>query len=383
MSGTGPLRGLRVVELTGLGPVPFCAMVLADLGAEVLRLERAGLAAPAPGTVDRRMVLTRGRPVVGVDLKDARGVELVLELLQEADVLLEGFRPGVLERLGLGPDVCLARNPRLVVGRVTGYGRDGPLAQEAGHDINYLSVAGVLDPIGRRGEPPVPPLNLVGDFGGGAMLLAMGVLAAVYERGHSGRGQVVDAAMVDGAALLATMVHEMRAFGQWRDERGTNLLDGGAPHYGAYETADGGYLSVGAVEEPFYRAFLHGLGFGDDEIPARDDRSRWEETKEKVAAVIRTKPTEQWLAVFAGTDACVTPVLGLADAPQHEHNRARATFVEVGGVVEPAPAPRFSRSAPGVPSPPPAPGEHDREQLVAWGVPEDRVAELVAAGVVD
>jgi alpha-methylacyl-CoA racemase len=380
---SGPLQGLRVVELTGLGPVPFCAMMLADLGADVLRIERTGIPVLPPGEVDRRMVLTRGRPAVGVDLKQDQGVELVLRLLEHSDVCLEGFRPGVLERLGLGPDVCLARNPRLVLGRVTGYGREGPLAQEAGHDINYLSVAGVLDPIGRRGEPPVPPLNVVGDFGGGAMPLALGVLAALLERAHSGEGQVVDATIVDGAALLATMVYEMRALGQWSDERGTNLLDGGAPQYDAYETADGTYLSVGALEEPFYQSFMHGLGFADQEIPPRDDRSHWDETKAKVAAVLRTKSRDEWLDVFRGTDACVTPVLSLADAPGYEHNAARGTFVEVGGLVEPGPAPRFSRSAARVPAPAPAPGEHDLGRLTAWGIPAADVDALVAAGVVD
>jgi alpha-methylacyl-CoA racemase len=266
---------------------------------------------------------------------------------------------------------------------VTGYGQQGPLAQEAGHDINYLSVAGVLDPIGRRGEPPVPPLSIVGDFGGGAMPLAFGVLAALFERERSGQGQVVDAAIVDGAALLATMVYEMRALGQWNDERGTNLLDGGAPHYGVYETADGTYLSVGALEEPFYRTFLHGLGFADEEMPPRDDSSHWEQTKAKVAAVMRTKSRDEWLAVFRGTDACVTPVLSLADAPGHEHNAARGTFVEVGGIVEPGPAPRFSRGAARVPSPAPAPGEHDLGRLTAWGIPAADVHALVAAGVID
>ena len=383
MISGGPLEGLRVVELTGLGPVPFCAMVLADLGADVLRVERTGIPAPSPGAVDRRTVLTRGRPVIGIDLKDDRGVELVLRLLERSDVLLEGFRPGVIERLGLGPDVCLARNPRLVIGRVTGYGREGPLALEAGHDINYLSVAGVLDPIGRKGEPPVPPLNILGDFGGGAMPLAMGVLAALFERERSGVGQVVDAAIVDGAALLATMMHEMRAQGQWSDERGTNLLDGGAPHYGVYETADGTYLSVGALEEPFYRTFLRGLGFADEDIKPRDDRSHWEQTKVRVAAVLRTKSRDEWLALFHGTDACVTPVLSLADAPGHEHNAARGTFVDVGGIVEPAPMPRFSRSAAGSPSPPPAPGDHDLGRLSAWGIPAADIDAMVGVGVLD
>jgi alpha-methylacyl-CoA racemase len=380
---TGPLRGLRVIELTGLGPVPFCAMVLADLGADVLRIERTGIPALTSGAVDRRVVLTRGRPAVGVDLKDERGVDLVLRLVEQSDVLLEGFRPGVLERLGLGPDVCLARNPRLVLGRVTGYGREGPLAQEAGHDINYLSLAGVLDPIGPRGEPPVPPLNIIGDFGGGAMPLAMGLLAALLERERSGQGQVVDATMVDGAAWLATMAFEMRAAGQWNDERGTNLLDGGAPQYSAYETADGAYVSVGALEEPFYRTFLHHLGFTDDEILPRDDRSHWEQTKARVTAIMRTKTRDEWLAVFRGIDACVTPVLSLAEAPHHEHNVVRGTFVDVGGVVEPAPVPRFSRSAPGTPTPPPAPGAHDLGRLSSWGIPAADLEALMAAGVVD
>jgi alpha-methylacyl-CoA racemase len=378
----GPLAGLRVVELAGLGPVPFCAMVLADLGAEVVRIERTGIPPLPRGTVDRRVVLMRGRPAVGVDLKDDRGVELVLRLLERSDVLLEGFRPGVLERLGLGPDVCLARNPRLVVGRVTGYGQHGPMAHEAGHDINYLSLSGVLDAIGRRGEPPVPPLSILGDFGGGAMPLATGVLAALFERERSGRGQVVDASIVDGAALLATMVYEMRALGQW-GERGSNLLDGGAPQYGVYETADGLYLSVGALEEPFYRSFLRGLGFADDEIPPRADASRWEETKAKVAAVLRTKSRAEWLAVFRGSDACVTPVLSLAEAPGHDHNAARGTFIEVGGIVEPGPAPRFSRSVTHAPSPAPPAGEHDLARLTSWGIPAADVDALVAAGILD
>jgi alpha-methylacyl-CoA racemase len=383
VSAAGPLQGLRVVELTGLGPVPFCAMLLADLGADVLRIERTGIAVLPPGEVDRRMVLTRGRPAVGIDLKHERGVDLLLGLLDQSDVLLEGFRPGVLERLGLGPDVCLARNPRLVFGRVTGYGRQGPMAQEAGHDINYLALSGVLDAIGPRGEPPVAPLSILGDFGGGALPLTVGVLAALLERQRSGQGQVVDATIVDGAAALATMVYEMRALGQWSDQRGTNLLDGGAPQYAAYETADGKYVAVGALEEPFYRSFLHGLGFPDEDIPPRDDPSRWEETKAQVAAVLRTRSRAEWLAAFEGTDACVTPVLSLADAPQHEQNAARGTFVEVGGIVEPAPTPRFSRSATGVPAPAPPPGEHDLARLTAWGIPIADVEALVAAGVVD
>ncbi len=379
----GPLSGLRVIELAGLGPVPFCAMVLADLGAEVVRVERTGLPAPAPGAVDRRLVLTRGRPAVGVDLKQPRGVEVVLRMAAHADVLVEGFRPGVLERLGLGPDACLARNPRLVVGRVTGYGREGPLADDAGHDINYLALSGALAPIGRRGEAPVPPLNLVGDFGGGGMLLAMGILAALHERTVSGRGQVVDAAMVDGAALLSTMVHEVRAMGLWHDERGTNFLDTGAHYYNTYETADGEYLAVGAMEPRFYRAFMTGLGFTDETMPPQDDRDRWEALTREVAAIVRGRTQAQWVEVFAGTDACVTPVLSPGEAPAHPHNRARATFVEVGGTVEPAPAPRFSRTPLPVPSPPPAPGSHATGALVRWGLAPAELDLLLADGVVD
>ncbi len=272
----GPLAGLRVIELAGLGPGPFCAMVLADLGAEVIRLERTGIPAAVAGTVDRRMVLTRGRPTIGVDLKHPQGVELVLQMVEHADVLLEGFRPGVVERIGLGPSVCLQRNPRLIYGRITGYGREGPLATEAGHDINYISVAGALAPIGRRGEAPVPPLNLVADFGGGGMLLAMGILAAVYERTRSGLGQVVDAAMVDGAALLTTMFHQIRGMSQWHDERGTNSMDSGSHYYNVYETSDGEFVSVGAMEPRFYRSFMTGLGFSEEDIPPQDDQTQWE-----------------------------------------------------------------------------------------------------------
>ena len=377
----GPLAGLRVVELAGLGPAPFCAMVLADLGAEVIRLERAGQPPPT-GAPDRRLVLTRGRPSVGVDLKHPDGAALVLRLVERADVLLEGFRPGVTERLGLGPDHCLGRNGRLVYGRVTGYGQEGPLAATPGHDVNYLSVAGVLSAIGRRGEPPVPPLNLVGDFGGGAMLLAVGVLAALHERSRSGRGQVVDAAMVDGAALLATMVFEMRALGQWDDERGTNVIDTGAPYYEVYETADGRYLAVGAIEPAFYRAFMTGLGYDEDSMPRQEDRASWPAVKEEVAARIRSRTRQAWLAIFDGTDACVTPVLSPAEAAAHPHNRRRGTFVDADGCPTPAPAPRFSRTPP-VPPAATGSGAHRPDALAAWGIAEAEIARLASAGIVD
>jgi alpha-methylacyl-CoA racemase len=379
----GPLAGLRVIELAGLGPGPFCAMVLADLGADVIRLERVGMPAPRAGVPDRRLVLTRGRQAIGVDLKHPRGIELVLRMVETADVLVEGFRPGVVERIGLDPTICLERNPTLIYGRITGYGREGPLATEAGHDINYISIAGALDPIGRRGEAPVPPLNLVADFGGGGMLLAMGILAAVYERGHSGLGQVVDAAMVDGAALLTTMLHEIRSLSLWHDERGTNSMDTGSHYYNVYETSDGEFLAVGAMEPRFYRSFMEGLGFAEGNIPPQDDQSQWEPLKGRVAEIFRSRTRVEWLQIFDGTDACVTPVLALGEAPSHPHNRTRATFVEVGGVVEPAPAPRFSRTPAPLPLPPPGPGVHATETLVRWGLTQTEIDLLVDEGVVD
>jgi len=382
-TGLGPLAGLRVIELAGLGPGPFCAMVLADLGAEVIRLERVGMPAARAGIPDRRLVLTRGRPAIGVDLKHEQGIKLVLRMVEHADVLLEGFRPGVVERIGLGPTACLERNPRLVYGRITGYGREGPLAAEAGHDINYISIAGALSPIGRRGEAPVPPLNLIADFGGGGMLLAVGILAAIHERTRSNLGQVVDAAMVDGAALLTTMFHQIRAMKLWDDERGTNSMDTGAHYYNVYETSDGAFVSVGAMEPHFYRAFMKGLGFSDENIPPQDDRSEWESLKRRVAEIFRSRTQVEWLDTFRGTDACVTPVLSLGEAPTHPHNRARATFVEVGGAVEPAPAPRFSRTPPPVPSPAPGAGVHAAEELLRWGLSQPEIERLVEDGVID
>jgi alpha-methylacyl-CoA racemase len=358
-------------------------MVLADLGAEIIRLERVNMPAARAGIPDRRIVLTRGRQAIGVDLKHQQGIELVLRMVEHADAFLEGFRPGVVERIGLGPATCLERNPRLVYGRITGYGREGPLAAEAGHDINYIAIAGALAPIGRRGGAPVPPLNLVADFGGGGMLLALGILAAVYERTHSGLGQVVDAAMVDGAALLTTMVHEIRSLSLWHDERGTNSMDTGSHYYNVYETSDGEFVSVGAMEPRFYVSFMKGLGFPEESIPPQDDQSQWESLKRQVAEIVRGRTRAEWLEVFRGTDACVTPVLSLGDAPTHPHNRARATFVDVGGVVEPAPAPRFSRTPPPPPSPSPGPGVHAIEALLGWGMTQPEIDRLVEDGVID
>ena len=383
MTATGPLAGLRVVELAGIGPGPFAAMMLADMGAEVLRVDRAAaVGEPAP-VWD---VNARGRRSVGVDLKHPDGPEIVLRLVERADALIEGFRPGVTERLGLGPDECLARRPRLVYGRMTGWGQDGPLAQTAGRDITYLALSGTLSMIGRAGEPPVPPLTLVGDFGGGGMLLAFGIACGVVEAARSGRGQVVDAAMIDGAALLAGMMHGLRADGQWGD-RGTNLLDSGAWFYEVYETADGRYVSIGAIDPRAQAEVLRVTGLADDvdgagPVPAGDDRASWPATKARVAAVMRTRTRDEWTAAFAGTDACVAPVLDPGEAPDHPHLRARGTFTEVGGVVQPAPAPRFDRTPAAPGAPPPAPGEHTDEALADWGFAAAEIDALRAAGAI-
>jgi alpha-methylacyl-CoA racemase len=374
----GPLAGVRVVELAGIGPGPFCAMLLADLGAEVLRVDRPAAARPGWPTV-----LARGRRSVAVDLKHPDGAGVVLDLVASADALVEGFRPGVAERLGIGPDACLARNPRLVYGRVTGWGQEGPWRLAAGHDIDYVALAGALHPVGPAGGPPVPPLNLVGDFGGGGMLLALGVVAALLETGRSGTGQVVDAAMVDGAALLTTQFHELLAAGLWREERGANLLDGGAPFYGVYQTADGRHLAVGALEPQFYAELLRRLGLDAGDLPDQLDRDGWPLLRERLAALFRTRTREEWCELLAGTDACVAPVLGFGEAPAHPHNRARGTFVDVGGVVQPAPAPRFSRTPCDPPSPAARPGEHTDQALTDWGIPPDQVTRLRATGAIE
>ncbi|MFC6089050.1 CaiB/BaiF CoA transferase family protein [Saccharothrix lopnurensis] len=373
----GPLEGLEVVELAGLAPAPFGCMVLADLGASVTRVDRVGGAAAVPGDV-----LGRGRRSIGVDLRRPEGVDLVLRLVARSDVLVEGFRPGVAERLGIGPAQCLARNPRLVYGRMTGWGQTGPLADRAGHDINYIAVAGALEPIGRAGAPPTVPLNVVGDFGGGGLLLALGLLAAVYERDRSGRGQVVDAAMVDGAALLTTFLHGMSAAGAWPGGRGENLLDGGAPFYDVYEAADGKYVSVGALEEKFYVELLAVLGLADGDVPSRHDPANWPALRARIAAAVATRTRDEWAALAEGTDACLAPVLAPGEAPGYGHNAERGAFVRVGGVAQPAPAPRFDRTPADVPAPPPVVGEHTGVVLGELGLTAEEVAELRRAGVV-
>jgi alpha-methylacyl-CoA racemase len=378
----GPLAGVRVVELAGIGPCPFAAMVLADLGADVLRVERASSVGASPPAGPSWDLLNRGKRSLGVDLKHADGVELLLGLAGRADVLVEGFRPGVVERLGLGPEQCRARNPRLVYGRMTGWGQTGPRAERAGHDIDYIALAGALDPIGRAGERPLPPLNLVGDFGGGGMLLALGVVCALVEAARSGEGQVVDAAMVDGAALLTTFIWGLRGLGVWDGGRGTNLLDTGAPFYEVYETSDGGHVAVGAIEPEFYAQLLKVMDLDPATLPAQMDRGSWAATKERFAEVFRTKTRDEWVAIADGTDACLAPVLAMGDAPLDPHVAARATFVEVAGVVQPAPAPRFSRTSCEVPSAPVWPGQGGDAALADWGVAPDRITHLRSVGAI-
>src|SRR6266540_4796814 len=375
----GPLAGVRVVEMAGIGPSPFCGMLLADMGAEVVRVDR-----PTGGEGHRwPPLLGRGRRSVVVDLKHVRGAEVVLRLSESADALIEGFRPGVAERLGIGPDACMDRNPRLLYARMTGWGQEGPWRHAAGHDIDYIAVAGALHPIGRAGQAPVPPLNLLGDFGGGGLLLAFGIVCGLLETRRSGSGQVIDAAVLDGAALLTTAVHELSAMGLWRAERGANLLDGGAPFYDVYETADGEYLAVGALEPKFYAELVARLGLDADQLPAQMDRDRWPELRERLAVAFRARTRAEWCELFDGSDACVAPVLSLGEAADHPHNLARHTFAPVGGSLEPAPAPRFSRTPSAPPSPAPAPGQHTDEVLGTWaGFTPEEIADLRATGAV-
>jgi alpha-methylacyl-CoA racemase len=376
----GPLAGVKVVEIASIGPGPFAGMMLADMGADVIRLERAG-GDGGTGLGSGAWNLTnRGRPSVGVDLKHPQARELVLRLAESADALIEGFRPGVMERLGLGPDDVRARNPRLVYGRMTGYGQEGPMAAVAGHDINYISIAGVLGAIARRGERPLFPLNLIGDYGGGGMLLAFGVVCGILEARSSGQGQVVDAAMVEGSAVLGTLIHALRHAGMWTDEPGTNLLDSGAHFYEVYEAADRGHIAVGAIEPQFYAELLRILELDPAEFP-QFDRERWPELKARFADVFRTRTRDEWAALLEGAEACATPVLAPGEAPSHPHNVARRSFVEVGGVVQPAPAPRFSRTAPEIRRPPGEAGADTDAALAAWGLSQEEVAALRDGGV--
>lgn len=364
--GQGPLSGVRVVELAGIGPGPFAAMLLADLGADVVRVDRPG--GPGLGIDPTYDVTNRNKRSVIVDLKAPDGPARVLDLAARADVLVEGYRPGVAERLGVGPADCHARNPRLVYGRMTGWGQDGPLADRAGHDVAYIALTGTLGMIGRPGEPPAVPANLLGDYAGGALYLVVGVLAALHHARATGTGQVVDAAIVDGTAHLSAMIHGMLAAGGWQDRRGTNLLDGGCPYYGTYATADGGHMAVGALEARFYEEFLRLLGL-DDLVPARGDLNRWDELRERVAARFRSRTRAEWTAVFEGSDACVAPVLSLREAPHHPHLAARGTFTGHAGITQPAPAPRFSATPTHVRSGPALPGAGADTVARDWGIP--------------
>jgi alpha-methylacyl-CoA racemase len=377
----GPLSGLRIVELAGRGPGPFAGMMLADMGAEVVRVDRPGgdrhVQAPDP----RLELVVRGRRSVLVDLKHPEGASVVLRLIDRADAFFEGFRPGVVERLGIGPDVCLSRNPALVYGRATGWGQAGPLAQAAGHDINYIALAGALEPIGRAGGPPVIPLNLVGDNAGG-MLLAFGMVCALLEARTSGRGQVVDAAMVDAASLLMTQFHGRRRNGTWHDGRGTNYLDSGAPFYDVYETSDGRWVSIGAIEPKFHRQLFARIGLAVDGLADPLTREDWPALRDRLVALFRTRTRAEWTALLSGTDSCFAPVLGLGEVADDPHHVARASFVSVDGVPQPAPAPRFSRTPGSVGGAPPAPGDDSAEVLAQWGFSGEEVAELMSAGAV-
>ena len=378
----GPLDGIKVIEIAGIGPGPFCAMVLADLGAEVIRVDRAGQVADEVPAQPPRDILNRGRKSIGIDLKNPEGVETILRMCENADALIEGFRPGVAERLGIGPDACIGRNPRLVYGRMTGWGQCGSYAPMAGHDINYIALSGVLGTIGREGQAPVPPINLVGDFGGGGMLLALGVCAALVETGRSGQGQVIDAAMTDGSALLAAMIHGFIASGAW-SERGTNMLDTGAPFYDAYECADGEYISIGSIEPQFYAELMELTGLGEGgELAPQHDRANWADNKAKIAACIKAKSRDEWVEIMEGSDVCFAPVLSPQEAYVHPHNVERETFVDVAGVMQPAPAPRFSRTPGEIKSPPPHAGQHTDEVLGAWGFGTDELGSLRESGAI-
>jgi len=374
----GPLKGLKIIEMAGIGPGPFCGMVLADLGAEIIRVDRAS----AIGTGSKQDAANRGKRSIAIDLKSEEGVEVVLKLVETADAIFEGFRPGVMERLGLGPDVCSQRNERIVFGRMTGWGQEGPLANAAGHDINYISLTGALAAIGRPGSPPVPPLNLIGDFGGGGMLLALGLVAALLESKESKKGQVVDAAMTDGSALLMTMIYTMQSSGVWKTSMGSNLLDGGSHFYDTYECKDGKFISIGSIEPQFY-ALLCQIADLDEEVFGKQmSRDSWPEQKEEITKIFLNKTRDEWCDLMEGTDVCFAPVLDMSEAPKHPHNIERKTFIDLEGVTQPAPAPRFSRTEPEVVSSPSIVGEHTNEVLSSIGLSDEDISSLKTSGAV-
>jgi len=374
----GPLKGLQIIEMAGIGPAPFCGMVLSDLGANVIRIDRVTSA----GSVSRQEASNRGKKSIAVDLKTTKGIEVVLNLVEASDALFEGFRPGVMEKLGLGPDVCLQKNKKIVFGRMTGWGQEGPLAFAAGHDINYISLSGVLATIGRPGSPPVPPLNLIGDYGGGGMLLALGLVAALFETKSSGKGQVIDAAMVDGSALLMTMIYTMRGMGLWKDSLGSNFLDGGAHFYDTYECKDGKYISIASIEPKFYQLLREITPLEDSIFDDQLSRESWPEQKKALKEIFLKKTQQEWCDLMEGTDICFAPVLNMAEAPEHPHNKARDTFIELEGIVQPAPAPRFSRTVPEVYPAPAYVGEHTEEVLKSIGMQDSDIEDLKASGEV-
>ncbi len=375
----GPLKGVKIIEFGGIGPGPFCAMMLSDMGADVIRIERKGQLSLTEPKYD---VMLRNRRSIGIDLRKTEGAAAVLKMVAQVDALQEGFRPGVMEKLGLGPDVCLEKNPALVYGRMTGWGQEGPLSRAAGHDINYISLSGALHTFGRKGQKPVPPLNLVGDFGGGGMLLAFGLVCALFEARNSGRGQVVDAAMVDGSAALMAMIYGLKAAGLWTDERGVNLLDGGAHFYDTYETADGKYISVGSIEPQFYKLLLQHAGIEEPDFKDQLDQKKWPLLKKRITKIFKTKSRDEWCRIMEGSDICFAPVLSLDEAPDHPQNLARKTFIVVDGVLQPAPTPRFSQTPPELQGPPPKPGEHTKEVLADFGFSTDEIDGLETAGAI-
>jgi alpha-methylacyl-CoA racemase len=378
----GVLSGYRVIELAGIGPGPMCAMLLSDMGADVLRIDRVADAGLGIAMDQKYSLLNRGRRSVAFDLKKPEAIEAVLKLVEKADALIEGFRPGVTERLGLGPDDCLKRNPRIIYGRMTGWGQEGPLAHAAGHDINYIALSGALHSIGRKGEAPVPPLNLVGDFGGGALYLALGVVAGLLEAQKSGKGQVVDAAMVDGAASLMTAIYGMHGSGFWNNDRGDNILDTGAHYYDVYETKDGKHVAIGSIEAKFYAELLEKSGLKGEKLPHQQDRSQWPAMKERLKTIFRAKTRDEWCKIMEGSDICFAPVLSMAEAPNHPHMKHRGTFVEEGGVTQPGPAPRFSRTPSKIQRPPAKPGEHTEEALRDWGFGKADLETLRKSGAI-
>jgi alpha-methylacyl-CoA racemase len=381
----GPLAGIKIVELAGIGPGPFCAMLLADMGAEVVRVDRAanvGTDTDRDGNDARFNLLARGRRNIAVDLKNRDGVDAVLRLIDRADALIEGFRPGVMERLGLGSDICLKRNPKLVYGRMTGWGQDGPIAHVAGHDINYIALSGVLATIGEAGGPPVPPLNLVGDFGGGALYLAMGVLAGILSAKATGKGQVIDCSMVEGSASLMTSMYGALASGVWTEQRGHNRTDGGAHFYHVYETKDGEHVAIGSIEPQFYQLLLTHIGLEGAELPPQSDRAQWPAMQERLAAIFKQKTRAEWVAIMQDTDICFAPVLGMSEAIRHEHNRHRDSFVEIDGIAQPAPAPRFLGTPTSVQRPPARVGENTDEILRDWGFSDGEIGGLHQSGAV-